>query len=157
MYQRRFFFRQLSLFTHRRQQSICIVLAFLHVRLVEGIDAEDSARGGGGNFPAYEFLPQIPKILQLNGDHRLACFTQQDHTALQHLIRGVLHAEVDENPILSVNGWLAKRLTSYRQEAGAILACAFRQKLLEPHSQGGNRPWNEEGYLVAFMVPCQLA
>src|SRR5271157_2530305 len=52
------FFRQASLSVYHGQEAVRVVLALLDIRLVECIDTQDRAYGGGGDLPAEEFLSQ---------------------------------------------------------------------------------------------------
>ena len=54
------------------EQTLGVVLRFLHVGLIEGIDAEQRSRNRGGKFPQEEFLAQIERIVQRMAQHRMA-------------------------------------------------------------------------------------
>src|SRR6266436_1029565 len=46
------------------RQFLCFDLAGLDVRLVEGVDADNGARDGSGDFPAEKFLAKIVSVRQ---------------------------------------------------------------------------------------------
>ncbi len=58
------FIRQLAVFFVLAGQFFGFDLAGFHIRLIEGVDADDGAGDGGGDFPAEEFLAEIVNVVQ---------------------------------------------------------------------------------------------
>ena len=60
-----------------------------------------------------------------------------------------LDLQGDEHPVVAVDLGRTRRLAVDRHEAGALLAGALGEELLEPGAQRGDRRRQEEGHLVA--------
>lgn len=67
---RRSFFGQSSSLLDARKQTVGVIFALLHIRLIEWVNAEDRPGGRRGHFPTEEFLSKIERIFQLNAHDR---------------------------------------------------------------------------------------
>ena len=123
-----------------------VVFRFLNVRLIEGIDAEKSARDCGGEFPCEKDLAEVEGIREDLIDDGMAGIGKFFETA--NVIRSA-QPHGDEQAILAVIANVEQWLARDGQDAFAFLAGALRDELLDPQPERVERPRRDERELVA--------
>ena len=116
------------------------VLRLLDVRLVEGVDPEDRSGDRGCDFPAIHLRAQVDRVGERDPDDGMPGIRGRigEYVARRLLVRrraravGRGHGEADEDAVRAVRRHVADRLPVDRNDAGAVLARALRQELLEP-------------------------
>ena len=138
---------QPAVFADAVEEPVGIVLALLHVRLVERVDAQDGAGGRRRELPPKEFPAQIEEVVHLDRHHRMPGLSETLDPSVERAV--VLpDADMREQPVLAVDRRIPERLVGHRQEAGAGLAGAFGHELLEPHPERGDGRGHQQGDLV---------
>jgi len=77
------------------------------VGLVKGVDADDGANGGSGNFPAEEFLAKVQFRADDDADDRMAGFFESGDGGVHRTIIFFGEAEIGEDAVVAVDGRLA--------------------------------------------------
>src|SRR6266851_180566 len=108
-----------------REEPVGVVLAFLNIRLIEGVDADNRAGGRRGYFPAHELLADIDPIR--NRDHHggNAGLSQHLERRVLRKIAAAFELEEREHAVLAVILRVDQRLVADRNQAGAFLAGAL--------------------------------
>ena len=128
------------------EQALGVVLRLLHVRLVEGVDAEERAGDRGGEFPREEDLAEVLGVVQDEIDDGMAGVGQ-----LLQLgdVVGAAQADADEDAVLAVVGRFQQRLAGDWEDALPLLAGRLGDELLDPEAERVQRRRRDEGELVA--------
>ena len=137
--------RQPALALEGRQHLLGVVLRLLHVGLVKGVDAQNRPGDRRGDLPPQEFAAEVELVPERQRDHRLAGLLQRLHCAIRRL---AIHADVDEQPVLSVCPGLAQGLALHGHDALALLARALGDQLLHPVAEGGDLRRGDQRDLV---------
>ena len=129
--------RKPALGAELRQQPVGVVLALLHVRLVESVDAEQRARGRGRHFPAEKFLAKVQFVRQFDPDHRVSgaferAQSRLDRAGLRAVVAVRLELQVDKQPVFSVACRLPQLFAGDGHETLAFLPGALGDELLRP-------------------------
>ncbi len=124
-------------------------LAGFNIGLVEGVDADDGAGYGGGDFPAEEFLAQIVNVAERNADNGMPGLLQRRNFGVLSRVRRGFQTHVGEDAIVAVNLGRPNVFAVHRDDALALLAGGFRHQLFEPCAESGDSGRGDEGDLVA--------
>src|SRR5437879_432501 len=95
------------------------------IRLVEGVDAEDGACDGGGDFPAEEFLPEIVSILESDAHDGMPGPFEGGNRGILRLVWLRGQPQISEDPIVAIGGWLGWALAINWNNALADFSCGF--------------------------------
>ena len=139
-----------AVFIELRQQPPGVVFRLLHVRLIEGVDAEQRAGDGGGKLPEIKFRAEIERRLQLVPDDRVSGGFQLLQLGFDRRIR--LDMDVGEEAIMIVVFGHAQGFAGNRQNAFALFAGALGDQLLNPQTHGRDRRGGDQRKLVAALV-----
>ena len=120
------------------QEAVGVVLRLLDVGLIEGVDADQRARDGGGELPAEELRAHIVGIAQRQAHDRLPRRFEAGDGGVLGGIEAFVRAQVDEDAVLAVDGGIAQRFALDGQDAFAFFAGALGDQLLQPVAKGGD-------------------
>ena len=85
--QDRLLLRQAAVLLVLVQEVLRVVLAFLDVRLVEGVDSQKRAGHGGRDLPQKKFLAEIDEIGQFDPDDGMAGLLQRRDVRILRSVR----------------------------------------------------------------------
>ena len=122
------------------------VLRLGHVRLIEWVDAENSARNGCGDLPAQELRAHVIHIAEANSNDGIAALFQFPQGGFRAFF--AVQPQVHEETVVAVDRRGAGRLPVDRDDPLPVLAGALRQQLLYPGAKPLERGRGEEGDLV---------
>ena len=130
------------------KETIGVILAFLDVRLVGGIDIEHGAGDGGRDFPPDEFLGEVEEVVHPDRHDRVPGAPQRFDLLVE--IPSPVNPGTDENEqaVRSVNRRLADRFARDGEEAPALLPRALGQELFKPHDERFRVSRDEKGDFV---------
>src|SRR5882762_9757671 len=103
--ERRFWWKTSGRFVLARQ-FLGFHLARFDIRLVEGVDAEDGACDGRGDFPAEEFLPEIVSILESDAHDGVPSLFERGNRGILRLVWLRRQPQISEDPIVAISSWL---------------------------------------------------
>src|SRR5262249_30446911 len=107
------------------------------IRLIEGVDAENRSGNRRRHLPLEERLAEIAERRERQPHDRLATVFERGERGF--IARLWIEAQVDEQPIVSVDLGRAERLAIDRDEATSLLARRFREQLLDPCAEVDER------------------
>src|SRR6185437_14810896 len=102
-----------------------LLLACLHVRLVERVDADDGAGHGCRDLPAEEFLADMPDILDPDPRDRMPRPLQRLYRLALRAIGMSVQLQIGEEPVTAVAVGRGERLVRQRNEAASLLPRAL--------------------------------
>ena len=107
-------------------------LAGFHVRLIEGIDAEDGTGHGRRELPAEELLAEVVGIVERNPHDRMPGSLQRLNRCVLGRIRRRLQSQIDEDAIAPVEVRCAERFPIDGDQPLSVFACRLCHQLFQP-------------------------
>src|SRR5258708_37697368 len=110
-------------------------LAGFDVRLVEGVDADDGACDGGGDFPAKKFLAEIIGVRQSDAHDGMPSFFERSDRGILGLVRLRCQTHISENAIVAIGSRLGEAFAINRNNALADFSGGFGKQLFQPSAK----------------------
>ncbi len=136
------------------KQAPGIVLALLHIRLIERVDAKHRACGGSRYLPAKELPAQVQRPRERQMHHRMSSLRQRIEKLVVLDVLGSIQVEMDKDAIVPVHLRPGERLTLHGQDTNTLLARALRDELLQPEAVRADARREHERELVAARPGC---
>ena len=122
------------------------------VGLVEGVDADDGAGDGSGDFPAEEFLAEVEFGADDDADDGMAGFFESGDGGVHRAVVFLGEAQIGEDAVVAVDGGLADFFAIDGDDAFADFAGGFGDELFEPRAGIGDAGGSEDGDFVAAVI-----
>src|SRR6185437_6504023 len=104
---------------------------------------------------AEKFPADVPDVLHADFRNRMAGPLQRLHGLALRRIGLPIQLQIGEEPVAAVAFGHGERLAGERDQPASLLACAFREELLQPRAEIGD-PWRgDDRHLVASEAGCR--
>src|SRR6266545_5214214 len=107
------------------ENGIGVVFTFLHVRLVEGVDAENMAGDGRREFPTKKFTAEVVPVFQVQMEDRMLMCAQRLDLPVERDVLFSFETKVYEEPICPICGGREDRFLCHGDNSGAFLTSAL--------------------------------